>query len=399
MGVPAARAESVLVGAAKVELRLPPHPPLAGYSRRHGKPSTGIHDPVFVRAIVIQRPPLSMAIVSCELLIIDEHLTDAVQRELAAQHLVFTPLLLAATHTHSGPGAYGQEFLEKLSMGHFNPVVFREIVRAIVQALEEASRDAQPAMMDAGHVATRGLIKNRMREDGVVDPDLSMVTFTRDHDPVAVVVNFAAHPTTLGASNRQLSGDYPGVISRAVEAQWPHAVCLFLAGAVGDQAPAKHGDGFEKAQWLGHQWAEPTAEFLRASRPTAIEALAGTQQVMPLPPARVRIGPIRLPSWIGGAFVDDDATLTVLRIGRVVAIGTPCDLSTEFGLQLKQVVRARGDEPLIVSFANDYIGYCLPARLYESRSYESDMAFNGPDAGEQIVARLQQMLTELSGAP
>ena len=397
--VPAAEAESVLVGAAKVELALPPHPPLAGYSRRQGKPSTGIHDPVFVRAVVIKRPPLSIAIVSCDLLIVDEHLTAAVQRELTARQLTFAPLLLAATHTHSGPGAYGRKFLEKLSMGHFDPAVFRGIVSTIVQALEQASRDMQPAMMDIGHVVTRGLVQNRMREDGVIDQELSVVAFTRNQDPVAVLVNFAAHPTTLGASNRQLSADYPGVVSRAVEAQWPQAVCLFLAGAVADQAPVKRGEGFEKSEWLGQQLAEPTVEFLRASRSTAIEGLVGAQQAMPLSPARMRIGPIRLPSWIGGAFVDDDATLTVLWIGRAVVIGTPCDLSAELGFELKQFARARGDEPLVVSFANDYIGYCLSAQAYRSKSYEATMAFNGPDTGDRIIAQLKQMLEALSSHP
>ena len=81
-----------------------------------------------------------------------------------------------------------------------------------------------------------------------------------------------------------------------------------------------------------------------------------------------------------------------MQVGRIVFFGVPCDLSSELGRDLKAAARARGLDPVIVGFADDYIGYCLPSTLYHERQYESSMAFNGPHTGEQVVERLVQML-------
>ncbi len=129
-------ASEVRVGVARETFNLPRHVPLAGYSKRKGRPSRGVHDPVGARALVLTDGRTTIALVSADLLIIDEHITDAVRAQLAAAAVPSDiVLLLAATHTHSGPGAYGHEFLEKISMGHFDPVVFEALVRTITQAI------------------------------------------------------------------------------------------------------------------------------------------------------------------------------------------------------------------------------------------------------------------------
>ncbi|MBI3319346.1 MAG: neutral/alkaline non-lysosomal ceramidase N-terminal domain-containing protein [Candidatus Omnitrophica bacterium] len=394
-------ASQVLVGAAKLELTPPVKTPLAGYSRRRGRLMTGVHDPVYVRALVIQNGQdgtPTAALVSCDLLIIDEVLADAVSRRLkATTRLGPLTLLVAATHTHSGPGAYGRHFLEQLSMGHFEPAVLEFLTVRICEAIAAAADALKPAaVVDAG-TATTGLVVNRMDAAGAVDPELGVVAYqASDGHPLAVVANFSAHPTTLGAWNRQMSADYPGVLTEAIEARYPGAVCLFFAGAVGDQAPVKRGEGFERAEWFGHELARSAQALLEQSvQPQPIQSVAVDQRVMRLPPAHLRLGSLQLPSWMSQPLVDDDATLTVLRIGPVCFIGVPCDLSAELGLELKAHARALGLHPLVIGFANDYIGYCLPERLYQTRRYEASMAFNGPKTGTLIVEELKRMIDHL----
>ncbi len=392
---PNAKAE-LSVGAAKQELRLPAKIPLAGYSRRHGKPSTGVHDPVSVRALVLRDQDTTVALVSVDLLIIDERLYAAVQQRLRQTHPALE-LLLAATHTHSGPGAYGQTFLEKISMGQYDQAVFDELVRRISAAVAEAVSRMEPVTaLRMVVTTTQGLVANRMQEDGVVDPELIVVSLEgRAHRPLALVANFSAHPTTLGAGNRQLSADYPGVLVRELERRHPGAVSLFFVGAVGDQAPVKHGEQFERAEWLGSQLAQQAGEMDAKALSVSDTALQAAQQAMPLPPARVRLGKLTLPSWMGRALVDDDATLSLVRVGPVLLIGVPCDLSAELGLALKRYARERGYQPLIVGFADDYIGYCLPKRLYERTTYEASLMFNGSDTGELLVYELQRMIDQM----
>ena len=394
-------AAPLLVGVAKLELAPPVATPLAGYSRRKGKPATGVHDSPFVRAVVIRHADREVAIVSCDLLMIDERLMEAVTRRVEQHRPGASPaLFLAATHTHSGPGGYGQKFLEKLSMGHFNPSVFDFLTTQIAEAVLTASGRLQPATVSYAATSTSGLVVNRMDPGGIVDPELIVVTF-RDarQQPLGVVVSFNAHPTTLGSWNMALSADYPGVMTRVVEHQAPGAICVFLAGAVGDQGPVKLGAGFEPAERLGGELAAQVVRLMdqREREPDAdAGALGSVIRRVRLPAAHLRVGSRRLPAWLSQLFVDDDATLEVVAIGTILFMGAPCDLSAELGLELKRAARERGYQPVVVGFANDYIGYCLPEHLYRTPSYEASMAFNGPATGPLMVQELERMIEVLS---
>ena len=411
----------VRAGAAHVEFALPEGVPLAGYSRRHGAPSRGLHDPVGVRALVLEEGAATVALVSCDVLIIDEHLADAVRQHLIAEGLPSSlTLVLAATHTHSGPGAYGTRFLEKLSMGHFDSEAFEAIVEAAVDAVVTARDMLAPVRLAYGTAQTSGLAANRVDPRGFADGELTVVGFfaRTGSDPLAVLVNFSAHPTVLGAWNRQLSADYPGAIVRALEQRYPSAVALFFAGSVADQAPVKSGDpstrpgdsrgslgvvpsernksrddAFARVEAMGQALARGAIAVLDGARPQPPAALRARQERLLLPPAQVRLGRLTLPRWLGSSVVDDDATLSLIAVGPAVFFGVPCDLASAFGLQLKRAARAQGLQPMVIGFAGDYIGYCVPAALYEEKKYESSMAFNGPQAGALVVERLIQMLS------
>ena len=389
----------VRVGAAYEPFVLPRDVPLAGYSQRKGRPSQGVHDPVGVRALVIEDGTTLVALVSCELLIVDEALARAIRQRVRGLGLgEEAVLVIAGTHTHSGPGAYGRRFLEKLSMGHFDPAVFEAVVEAVAKAVMRAYEARAPALAVSRSGMTQGLVVNRVDAEGPADPELTVAGYYRDDSriPVAVLVGFAAHPTTLGAWNRRLSGDYPGVLMREVERRFPGSVCLFFAGAVGDQAPVKAGIGFERAEWIGRSLADEVVRLLEPARPEPIQAVAALQEELPLPHARVRVSQgMSLPRWLSRQLAEEDATLSVVAIGPVVAFGVPCDLAVALGGHLKAAARQRGQEPIVIGFANDYIGYCLPPSLYDSGEYEALMAFNGPRAGELLVERLLQLLDQL----
>lgn len=379
---------------------LPAGVPLAGYSRRKGRPSHGLHDPVHARAVVLAQGTTQVVLVSADLLIIDEGLHAAVRKQLLAEGFAadFT-LWLAATHTHSGPGAYGRRFAEKISMGHFDPAVFDALVQGIVEAVQAARAGLTPVGVGYQAVSTQGLVKNRVAENALADNALILVglyPLEESRAPLAVLGSFAAHPTTLGAWNRELSADYPGVWAAAIEHAYPGAVALFFAGAVGDQAPVTSGEGFERAAWLGEALARQTLTVLAALPSTAPQVLAGGHQVVPLPRAQVRVSTHwALPGWLSRRLVDDDATLTAWRLGDIVALGTPCDLEAALGAQLQTATRAQGRQPLVASFVNDYIGYCVSPARYAEGAYEALMAFNGPTTGPRLMEELAALVGQL----
>jgi len=86
-----------------------------------------------------------------------------------------------------------------------------------------------------GHVVTG------VNVDGVIDPQVMVVRIDGiDDAPIAAVVGYTMHPTTLGPSNRLVSGDWPGYLKRTVE-QLTGATCLFAQGATGNVGPGPEG--------------------------------------------------------------------------------------------------------------------------------------------------------------
>lgn len=60
-----------------------------------------------------------------------------------------------------------------------------------------------------------------------------------DGRTVAALVNYAAHPTSLGGGNRLVSPDYVGAMRELVERETGGGICMFLHGADGDLTPRR----------------------------------------------------------------------------------------------------------------------------------------------------------------
>jgi hypothetical protein len=58
--------------------------------------------------------------------------------------------------------------------------------------------------------------------------------------PLAAIVGYTMHPTTMGPTNRQISADWPGHLKRTVE-RVIGAPCLFAQGATGNVGPGPEG--------------------------------------------------------------------------------------------------------------------------------------------------------------
>lgn len=115
---------------------------------------------------------------------------------------------------------------------------------------------------------------------------------------LAVLVNYACHPTTLAWDNRLISPDYPGAMREVVERE-TGAPCVFLQGAAGDLGPR---DGFvgdvavadRNGQQLGHAalaalaaLPPPAARYDYAG-PVISGATIGTWRYQPLDDRRQR---------------------------------------------------------------------------------------------------------------
>lgn len=195
---------------------------MSGYAVRTA-PSSGVHDQLTVRALVVERT----ALVTVDVVGLHE---DTCAQVRAACRPWAEHVLVHATHTHGGPvsmpGRLGAGLVDAW---------LESVVEACREAVAEASREQQEATVRAGYGVDPGVANNRRRPDGPMDPALPVLQLARtDGSVLATLVSYACHPVVLSADNQLITADYPGSVRRTLEEQIGGTV-LFATGCAGDQ--------------------------------------------------------------------------------------------------------------------------------------------------------------------
>src|ERR1043166_3603137 len=68
----------LFAGTARVDITPPIGTPLQGFGARRGEPSTGVHDPLYARVLVLKNARSQLVIVSCDLMGVTRNLYDAI---------------------------------------------------------------------------------------------------------------------------------------------------------------------------------------------------------------------------------------------------------------------------------------------------------------------------------
>ena len=217
---------------------------LAGYSGRQGG-SVGIHDDLYGKALVFDDGHTASAIITLDLIGLDDASIAQVRALVAAQ----TPIpaahvLVAASHTHSGPmPAVAENPYQRFASYSWTPDAdwTQTLLKLLAGAVVAAWHNRRPAKLALGEGELEGLAYNRRRygEGGMpVDPAVAvMLLIDMQDQPFAVLYNYACHPVTLRENNVLISADYPGVASRLIQETFPGVVALFLNGCCGDLDP------------------------------------------------------------------------------------------------------------------------------------------------------------------
>lgn len=241
----------------------------------------GSHDPLQARALVIH-PDGQKPLVFCrlDLVIMNPALVDRVLEIVGDLHLTRDRLLLSATHTHSGVGAYHQDpFPRLIALDNYRPEIFEMLAQGCAKAIRQALANAEPASLAVARardlpVDEGGLSKNRRaRALETVDKDdkdteiLALVAkrsrATKTHKAgsiLGVLLNYAIHPTVLGMDNLHFSADVAGALEREVSRALPeNPPVLFFNGAEGDIGPSyvglKQRGGLAACKGIGERCA------------------------------------------------------------------------------------------------------------------------------------------------
>jgi neutral ceramidase len=363
--------------------------PLAGYGSRKGKPANGIHDSVFVKAVALQGNDNLLVFVTAGLLIMPPNVIDSVTLILSGEGISRDRLFFSATHSHSGPGGWGPGFIASQFAGEFNPSIEKWLIHQIVTAVKTAIADLKPARLGTGSFSAGEHTRNRLVGNlGTTNDDFNFIVVEQLNHQRAVIGSFAAHSTTLGAGNMEVSGDYPGFWERKTE-QAIGGMALFFAGSMGSQSPTGKGEAFDRSRQIGESLADSLIKYYPQILMKDSLYLSSLSLKVDLPGYRMRITQkIGLSENISSRLMPypGNVYLQAARIGNLVWITTPADFSGEYALEIKNSLAAHGYDSMVTGFNGNYVGYIIPGRYFYLDEYEpKTMGWFGPTMGDYTM--------------
>lgn len=423
-------------GFAKAVITPPVGAPLTGYAARQGA-SEGIHDELYARAMVLESGEETVVLASVDVLALAADLVGSVKSGVRSRTGIPPEnVLVAATHTHSGPVTVRTFFNE----GEILDAKYLDhLAGAIEQCIVDAWRNRFPARLAVGAATVEGAGFNRSDARRAIDREAAILRVDEASGRIrGAVVQYGCHPTILGFDNLLVTGDYPAMALKVIEESLEGCTALFFNGAEGNvsvnHASELNAIGvptpertFEHAAEIGRRLADavlsalprlktaadagvdgilwplyldgrnydtdPEQELAEAQA-RASELAGGDETLLHRARAdelyaRVRCANARMLKQWGGRI---PFTLQAIRIGDAIFLGVPGELFTETGLELKR----QADSPLfVIGLANGYFGYVPTEQAFAEGGYEAAVACCAPGSEQRVIAAALQAASEM----
>lgn len=400
---------SLQVGVAKLDITPTEPARLAGYASRT-ELYKGIHDPLSLRAVVLNQGGRELVLVSAENLGFyrdtDVFVLDAVKAELG---IPAENVFLMAIHTHSAPWLTLDEENEPPSNVRYTRFLKDQIVKAISQARSQLV----PVKLGIG-VGASAVGVNRREElpdgtvtlgrnpQGVHDEEIVALNFqTAGGEDLLSIYDYATHATSLGPANFLVSGDLVGIASTMIEGWRQNAPSMALIGASGDIDPwYRVMPGFRSE----NGWISETEMLGRMLAMDVVRALEGIETYSDVSLIASRTSTLTLPGKKRGETApsssdpvpDVELRVSAARIGDIGLLGIGGEVLTEVGWAIK-----RGSPfktTLVITHCNGSKGYLPPAHRYKEGGYEIETSPFAPAAADMVVKEALRLLHELAAS-
>ena len=225
----------------------------------------GVEADLWATALVVDDGVTTAAWIDLDLVLISHQESNAIREAVAAAlNIPVQAVRVSVTHNHAGPppSAWNWTRQGRAALDGY----YALLPEYAAGAARMAHAGLRPARVAAGSGESRVAVNRReiapdgrpvtgVNPDGPIDPQVFVLRIdNREGGPLAAVVGYTMHPTTLGPSNRLISPDWPGHLKRTVEAI-TGATCLFAQGATGNIGPGPDGftDDVGVVRRLGEQ--------------------------------------------------------------------------------------------------------------------------------------------------
>jgi hypothetical protein len=208
-----------------------------------------------------------------------------------------------------------------------------------------------------------------------------------------------------------VSGGWPGYLQRELETWIGHGIIsMYFNGAEGDQSPIRPAGGshHEQAEIYGRMLAKQVYKTYQDIEPSPRVPFSynAYRTVLPQPQAHPMF------RATGGAeyginkegmkiilnlMCPSHTTIGAVRLGDLLIVGTPGELTGELGLLIKSKLSDKGvTYPVIGGLADEWISYIVTKEQYNKGGYETSVSFYGPDLGDTIVQAMLEAAIPLT---
>ncbi len=371
---------------------------MAGYRLR--KAYRKVDDSLYCRVFVFRKGAVKAAMIELDLLIFPPEVASKLKEKISEIGMWrYDELYLSASHTHSGTGNWLKGWWADFVVGRYNEAYTEKIALAVLQALNKADDTRRKCRMGTAKVPAPEYVKNRLYDGGDTNPDLNIIKFVRDDSSRAALMSYTAHPTTAERKDRAISNDYPFYLMQGVEADESIDFSAFFSGPMGSHAP--------RASTVDSFGGKNVSKNIGGGLSRVV--MANWEQIEVVYPDYLGVGKaplyiddlhfraakhIRTRSGLFEAVTGRQyLTIDVLRIGNLMMMSTPFDLSGEIAKDLEQTLPP-GRKLMVHNFNGAYIGYITPDRYYYSikKPETYDMNWVGPYNGSMIKEIMKEIL-------
>jgi len=417
----AANEGNLKAGAARVDITPAADAalPMSGYGGRT-QGFQGIHDHIYVRAIVLSDGSRQAALMAWELIGMPTPVWERVSQRIAKElGIPVEDLILAGVHDHGAPslaGAYGEASEKAVAYT-------AKVENAAVEAVRQAQANMQPARIGVGtgkayvNINRRQLTPDRgwwlgYNPDGPSDKTVAVLRFeTMSGKPFAFLINYPVHAVVMGPTNLQVTGDLAGATSRYVEQHYSGrkefeprgdagfdlrlrpeevagdggVVAVWTSGAAGDQNPVSvaTGSDFTMVNALGQILGEEVVRVAGTIRTTPRVRIAGAQQVVTCPGRKVDAGPRPRKDYKFADAEPVNIRLGLLMINDIALAGVSGEVLTGIQQHLKR--ESPYSHTIMVTHANGSSGYIPNDAAFDQISYEITTSHLKPGCAENAI--------------
>ena len=255
--------------------------------------------------------------------------------------------------------------------------------------------------------------KARAAPEGLIDPDVRLLSFWNGNRPIASMTYYACHPQSYYGRGG-VSYDFVGMARADREKAVPETLHIHFDGAGGNIAAGKYNDGsVENRPVLASRLAKGMEAAWKDQKkvPVTSDDVAWAVHKVDLPvretleeesilarltdeslPRKKRVFAARELAWLRRRQSGHQIALSCLRIGPAIVFHMPGELCIEYQLMAQKL--APDQFVLMAAYGDDGMGYICTEIAYSQGGYETTYVSRVAPQVERVLTHSMRHLIE-----